>query len=304
MSQPPQPPYSGQPEPHQPGYGQQPPPPSYGPPPAYGPPQPAPGYGQQPPPPGYGQRPPEYGYAPPQPYGPGDQPGPGGVFPPPQPPKGRSKALPIVLIAIGVVLVLCVGGGAAVYLAVRNKTKDVVQAINDAANPTAVPTPTGTGSGTKAQGSSKITVVEPSSLGGRPKLDDPAYGVLAKQLQTGLADVPDATATVAALYGTPSKKDIVIVVAAAAPISDPETALNDIFGGGVSPLQLSDVTTASTGSLGGAAKCGKTDATGSAMVICGWADAGSRGFDIFLGSSSVSSAKSEFPQLREQVEKS
>jgi hypothetical protein len=290
MSQPPQPPYSGQPEPHQPGYGQQPPPPSYGPPPAYGP-----------PPPAYGQPPPEYGYAPPQPYGPGDYPGPGGAYPPPQPPKRKSRALPIVLIAIGVVLVLCVGGGTAVYLAVRNKTKDVVQAINNAANSTATPAPAATG--TRAPGNSKITVVEPGSLGGRPKLDDPAYGVLAKQLQTGLADVPDATATVAALYGTPKNKDIVIVVAAAAPISDPETALNDIFGGGVSPLQLSEVTTASTGSLGGAAKCGKTDATGSAMVICGWADAGSRGFDIFLGSSSVSSAKSEFPQLREQVEK-
>ncbi len=39
------------------------------------------------------------------------------------------------------------------------------------------------------------------------------------------------------------------------------------------------------------------------MVICGWADAGSRGFDVFLGSSSVGAAKSEFPQLRQQVEK-
>lgn len=251
MSQPPQPPYSGRPEPHPPGYGQQPPPP-YGPPPAYG------------------EQPPAYGYAPPQPYGPSDYPGPGGAYPPPQPPQRKSRALPIVLIAIGVVLVLCVGGGTAVYLAVRNKTKSVVQAIHNAADSTASPAPAATG--TRAPGSSKVTVVEPGSLGGRPKLDDPAYGVLAKQLQTGLADVPDATATVAALYGTPSKKDIVIVVAAAAPISDPETALNDVFGGSLSALQLSGVTTVSTGQLGGAAKCGKTDATGSAMVICGWAD--------------------------------
>lgn len=300
MSQPPQPPpYPGQPEPHQPGYGQPPPPPSYGPPPEYGQ-QPA--YGQQPP--AYG---PESGYAPPQPYGPGDYPPPGGAYPPPgvaypppQPPKRKSRALPIVLIAIGVVLVLCVGGGTAIYLAVRNKTKDVVQAINNAANSTASPTPAATG--TRAPGKSKITVVEPSSLGGRPKLDDAAYSVLAKQLEAGLADVPDATATVAALYGTPKKQDIVIVAAAAAPIGDPATALDEVFGGSASPLQLSDVSTASTGSLGGSAKCGKTEATGAAMVICGWADAGSRGFDIFLGSS-VSSAKSEFPKLREQVEK-
>lgn len=326
MSQPPQPPYSGPPEPSQPGYGQQP----YGQPQEYGQPQPPYGqpqygqpqqpqpqyeqsqpqyeqtqqYEQQPQygPPQYGQPPqygpPQYGQQPPPPYGTGDYPG-------AQPPKKKSRALPIVLIAVGVVLVLCVGGGTAIFLAARNKAKDVTQAIKDAANPTATPldpaTPADPGATTAPAGASKISVVEPKTLGGRPKLTDPRYRTLANELQSLVQDEPNATSTVAALYGQPKKQDIVVVAAAAAPIDDPSSALDEIFGGS-SALQLSDVSAAPTGSLGGEAKCGRTTTSGIAMVMCGWADNGSRGFTIFLGSS-TSKAKAEFPDLRAQVEK-
>jgi hypothetical protein len=283
-------------------------PPAYGPPPADAPP-----YGQP------QQYEPNAGFAPQQPYAAGGYPQPGGYSqpggaypspggayppsggaypPPPGSPRPKSRVLPIVLIAIGVVLVLCVGGGTAVYLAVRNKTHAVADAINNAANSTEGPATGGTS--TPVPGRSGITVVEPDKLGGRAKLDDSQYALLAQELQTILTDVPGATAKVVAIYGSPKKSDIVITAAAAAPVADPDGALNDIFGNGV--LQLSNVTTASTGTLGGTAKCGQTDAAGTAMVICGWADSGSRGVDIFQGSS-VDAAKAEFPTLRAEVEK-
>jgi hypothetical protein len=322
MSQPPQPPYSGQPDPHQPGYGQQPPygSPSYGPPsygsPSYGEPsygqqpvygQPssgAPSYGQQPP--AYGQQPPTYGQDPAYgSYGPGEYPPPGGGYPPPQPPKKKSKALPIVLVSIAVVLVLCIGGGVAIFLAAKNKTQDLVDAARDAANPTAPATTDPTGSSTTAPaGGSKITVVEPKTLGGRPKLTDKQFASLAKELQSGLADVPDATATVGALYGSVEKQNIVIVAAAAAPIDDPKKELDSTFAGaGFSGLKVTDITPVSAGSLGGEAKCGRSTESGISMALCGWADEGSLGFNIFFFSS-VSKAKAEFPALRAQVEKS
>jgi hypothetical protein len=318
MSQPPQPPYSGQPYPDQPEgqpYGQpwsgrpnpdvpssvppQPgfPPPPYGqqPPPPYG----QPDYGQQQPP--YGQ--PDYGQQPP-PYG---QPGygQGGGYPPPPPPK-KSKAVPIILISLAVLLVLCVGGGTAIFIAAKNKATDLVDAAKDAANPTATPGtpgPTDAGDPTPPASGSKITVVEPKTLGGRPKLTDQQFESLAGELQSGLAGVPDATSSVGALYGTVEKRNIVVVAAAAAPIDDPKKELDGTFAGaGFSGLKVTNITTADPGTLGGSAKCGKSSESGVDLVLCGWADSGSLGFTIFFFQS-VSKAKAEFPQLRAQIEK-
>jgi hypothetical protein len=167
---PPQPGYgqpgSGQPEYGQPGYGQ----PEYG----------QPGYAQQP---GYGQ--PGYG----QPgYG---QPG----FPPPVPPK-KSRALPIVLISIAVVLVLCVGGSVAIFLAGKNKVDDAVQSL---ATPTAAaPTDDPSAGATPTKAASNITITEPKTLGGRPKLTDAQFAGLADLLKESLSTVPDVGTTVGA----------------------------------------------------------------------------------------------------------
>jgi hypothetical protein len=319
MSQPPYPgppypeepnqgqPYSGQPHPDAPpSYEQQPPaygqqPPAYGQqPPAYG--QQPPAYGQQP---SYGQQPPAYGEQPA--YGPpgyGDQPPyqPPPGFSAPPPPRRKPKTLPIVLVSLGVVLVLCVGAGTAIVIAGRNKAKEIVDSARDAA--TSVPTTGGTPTTepTRESGST-ITVTEPKTLGGRPKLTDAQFKTLADELESGLADVPNATATVGALYGTPAKRDIVVIAGAAAPIDDPKRELDSTFlGAGIGGLKVSGITSADPGSLGGVAKCGKADEQDIDMAMCGWADDGSVGWIMFFFKS-VKSAQAEFPKLRAQIEK-
>ena len=348
MSQPPQPPYSGQPYPEQPNqgqpyspwsgqpnpdvptsvppqpgyppYGQSPQPPQYGQPdptqpfgqPQYGQPQYGqPQYGQpqsgqpqygQPDPtqtfgqPQYGQ--PEYG----QPgYGQPEY-GQGGGFPPaPLPPPKKSKALPIVLISVAVFLVLCVGGGTAIYIAARNTAKDVNTALKADPTPTST-TDESTSDPTKAP-STGITVVEPKTLGGRPKLTDAQFASLAGELKSSLSDVPGATNTVGTLYGTVEKRNIVVVAAAAAPIADPGRELDSAFSSaGFGGLKITGITTVSPGPLGGEAKCGKATESGLNMAICSWADKGSLGMMIFFFQS-ITKAKTEFGKLRGQIEK-
>ena len=298
-------PYSGQPYPGQPYQGQpnpdvptsvppQPGFPSSAPPaPAYGQPEYGqPGYGQQPTyaqQPGYGQT--EYS----QP-GYGQQPG----YPAPQPPN-KSKALPIVLVSIAVVLVLCVGGSVAIFLAAKNKADDISGDVEKAlATPTATTDPTAT----PTRESSAITIVEPKKLGGRPKLTNEKFAGIADELKSSLADVPNAGNTIGALYGKLEEKDIVIVVAAEAPIDDPEQRLDTTFlAGAAGGTKVTGITTVDSGALGGTAKCGNVDNSSVKMAVCGWADEGSIGWIIWY-SKSASQVKSEFPKLRAQIEKS
>jgi len=299
-------PYQGQPNPDvpsavppQPGFpSSAPPAPSYGQQPGYGPgeygQQPAygqpgysqPGYGQ----PGYGQ--PDYG----QP-GYGQQPG----YGTPPPPK-KSKALPIVLVSVAVVLVLCIGGGTAIFLAARNKANDITDDVQKAlATPTAtVPTDEPT---TEAP-TSTVKITEPKTLGGRPKLTDPQFASAAEELKSGLADVPDAGDTVGALYGTPAKRDIVVIAGAEAPIEDPAKYLDGaLLGAGIGGLKMTGITTVSPGALGGAAKCGNATASSVKLAMCGWADKGSVGWIIWYFKS-AGQVKGEFTKLRGQIETS
>ncbi|BCJ54915.1 hypothetical protein Asp14428_63900 [Actinoplanes sp. NBRC 14428] len=240
------------------------------------------GYEQPGPPPGYQQP----GY--PQPGYPQSGPPMTGGYPPP--PKPKSRAVPITLVSIAVFLVLCVGGGTAVYLAGRNAADDVV-----------VTDPTTTPTRTAPRG--VITVVEPRILGGRPKLTDAQFAGAAEQLKRGLAKVPGASRTVSGLYGTPADQNIVIVAAAAAEVSDPRRELDGIFlGVGVGGLEITGLTTAPPGPLGGYAKCGRGEAGGAPLIMCGWADEGSVGWLLWYYES-MSDAKAELATLRGQVEK-
>jgi hypothetical protein len=297
MSQPPNPgqypeqPQSGPPQYGQPQYGQ----PQYG--------QPYPGqpgqpYQGQPNPDVPTSVPPQPGFPPPM-YG--QQPG-YPVYGQPTPPPKKSRALPITLIAIAVVLVLCVGGGTATFLLVRNTAENVADSVSTAAptippaDPTTDPTPT--------EAAKTITIVEPKRLGGRPKLTDKQFAGIADQLQSELGKVPGATNTVGALYGTPAERDLVIIAAVEAPIASPKRELDGTFlGAGVGGLKVTGITEVEPGPLGGEASCGKTESAGVDMAFCAWADEGSVGW-IMWYFKSVKQVSTQFAKLRGEIEKS
>jgi hypothetical protein len=272
---PPTQPY-GQPQYGQPEYGQ----------PQYGQPQ----YGQ----PDYGQQP-QYG----QPdYGQQGYAAPG--FPPPAPPK-KNRTLPIVLLSVAVVLVLCVGGIIAVVLVSKNanKNKDTVSTSGT----TAPAGPTDEPSAPPTKNAASVTIVEPKTLGGRAKLTDSQFSGAASQLKSSLALVPNSKKTVGALYGSTQKRNIVALAATQAPIDNPSDAIDQLFyGAGISGLKIGNITTASTGSFGGSAKCGSTTTSGIDTAICSWADDNSLGLIVWYFKS-ASKAKAEFPTVRAQVEK-
>jgi hypothetical protein len=234
------------------------------------------------------------------PGGPGFPAAPGGPgLPPGQPPKKKSKAVPIILVSLAIVLLLCVGGGVAIYLTGKNVVDEAVKQVDSAAS--SQPSAGGKPSTTKTAGT--ITVVEPKTLGGRSKITDPSLSAAAAELKSDLAGVPDAKKTVGSIYGNVSKQDIVIVAAAAAEVADPAKELDATFKtAGSGGLELSGITSAPTGSLGGSAKCGKGEASGAPLIMCGWADSGSVGWIIWYFES-MDKAKAEFPKLRAQVEK-
>ncbi|MFF5081116.1 hypothetical protein ACFY36_29040 [Actinoplanes sp. NPDC000266] len=324
-----QPPYQGQP-PYQPYPGQQPPadaPGSVPPAPQYPPTTAYPASGQ-PAQPQYGQpgdyTQPQYGqpgdYTQPQ-YGqPGDytqpqygqpqygqppygQPG----YPPAPPEKPKSKVLPIVLTAIAIVLVLCVGGSVAIYLVANNSKDDNTTTTTTDATPTATSTTAPTETAPRTTEPTQppaptIKIIEPAKLGGRPKLTNQQFAPQTERLESSLKTMPGVTKAIGALYGTVGDEDIVVLAAAAVPIANPKTELDSTFyGAGVGGLKIDNIVTAPTGALGGYAKCGSGKAASTDFTLCAWADEGSFGM-IISYFKSISAAKAEFPRLRAQVE--
>jgi hypothetical protein len=212
-------------------------------------------------------------------------------------PKKKSRAVPITLVSVALALVLCVGGGTAVYLAGRNTADGIADAIASA-GPTTRPTENAT-----TAPAAVITIVEPKTLGGRPKLTDPKFAGTVDQLERNLALLPGASQSFGAIYGTPAKRDVVLVVAAKSFVLDPKDEVDSAFSGsGFGKLNLTGVVSIPAGPLGGAAKCGKGSDEGVQVSLCAWADEGSSGLMIWYFTA-LSKAKAEFVKLRGQVEK-
>ncbi|SFF55982.1 hypothetical protein SAMN05421541_113103 [Actinoplanes philippinensis] len=258
---------SGYPPPQPPQYGQQ---PQYGEQPQYG--QQPPQYGQQPygqeqqPP--YGQQP-QYGQQPP----PGFGPGPGGFPPPPFPPKRKSRVLPIVLITLGIVAVLCIGGIGVFYVIGKN-------AIDDLA---------------------AVTITEPATLGGRPKLENKEFETITTDMEKSLAAYPGAENSFGAIYGDPAKEDMVAALATKALIASPQKELDASFETFGKDAPVSGLTNADTGALGGVAKCGTSAVSGIDVAVCGWADEGSVGMVMWFFKKAPD-VMAEFPKVRAEIE--
>ncbi|MEU8333253.1 hypothetical protein [Micromonospora sp. NPDC048839] len=269
--QPGQPQYPGQAQPggwpQQPGQQQQP-----------GQPQQPAGWPQQP-----GQQ--QY---PGQPQQPGGWPPPQQGFPPAQPgqpylpggppPAKKSNVGKIVLIVLAVVLVLCLGGVAVAWFALKDPVSDAVEAAN-------------------------TRVVAPATLAGRPKLTDPQLQAAADDLVTKMkSEVQNETSTVGAFYGDPTKQDIVMIAAVSGLMTDPKKELDDAVNGLTTELTVTNMAAVEAGPLGGDAKCGDGKAAGNIPLgVCVWADRGSVGM-VVVYFKTAKQVEAEFATIRGQIE--
>ncbi|WP_205809067.1 hypothetical protein [Micromonospora sp. HNM0581] len=240
-------------------------------------PVPYPPAGTQPVPP---QQPPPGGYPPPgQPYsaGPG-HPGPG--FPGPGPAGQQKKKLQvgvIVLIVLAVLLVLCGGGGTAIWFAVK---EDVSEAID----------------------ATRTRMVAPDTLAGRPKLTDPELQQAADGMVSDIrSTVSNETSAVGAFYGDPTGENLVMIAGASGLITDPGQELDAAVEGLAAGMALKNMTLVDAGPLGGEARCGDGETEGVPLGVCTWADRGSVGL-VVLFFSSRADAQAEFLTIRGQIQ--
>jgi hypothetical protein len=234
---------------------------------------PQPGGGSYPPPAnqGFGGPPPAnqgFGSAPPADQG-------FGYAPPPPPPKKRSTGK-IVALVVGVVVLLCAGGiGTAVFVS-RDKVKDVVAAT-------------------------KIKVVEPDTLGNRPKASDPDMDTA---LQGGLAQMKaqaDVTGTAGAIYGDPKKLDILMLMAASSIGGSAQDRYNGVVQGMGTSFGATSLKDVDPGPLGGIAKCGDGKISEVPLGICLWADSGSFAMLVLFNKKGADLQK-DFISYRSQIE--
>ncbi|MEH1164523.1 hypothetical protein V6V47_03955 [Micromonospora sp. CPCC 205539] len=226
----------------------------------------------------------------PAPYG---QPVPGqqGGFPPAQPgqPYGdpslsagppapkKSKAGKIILIVLAVVLVLCLGGAAITWFAVKDEVGDVVDAT-------------------------KTRVSAPATLAGRAKNTDPQLQKAADDMVAGMkATAKNETGAVGAFYGDPAKKDLFMIAAASGVMADPKKELDDLVTGLSSQVGVASMATVEAGPLGGEARCGDGKIEDVPVGICAWADRGSVGMVISYYKT-ADQVKAEFVTIRGQIE--
>jgi hypothetical protein len=240
----PEPPYQATPYPG-PAYAYQAPPPAYQPPP-YQPPYPAP-----------------VGWPAPAPQ-------------PPQPP--RRNGLTITLISLIGVLVVVFAVGT--WWAVDSMTSDNhpvaagdTSSTPDPGTPSATP-PSPSAAATTPARTATVRLITPDTLANQPRITSSSVQSYADQASAALANLPGATSTIAAFYGTvTSTSSIFGVIGAAALVGDPKTALQTAFTSyGTGGSAITGIVSTNPGSLGGYAQCGTSNSSGSSMSICGWAD--------------------------------
>ncbi|WP_433789061.1 hypothetical protein [Actinoplanes sp. CA-252034] len=212
------------------------------------------------------------------------------MAPPPPSPPGRSRTVAITLVSVAIGLVLLVGGGTVFYL-LGEKVSGGGTTTGTSPSPSASPT----------AAAAEISISEPTTLNGYPKIEADDFASLTKDLEKELKGFPGAANAFGAVYGDVDDKKLIAALAAEVDISDPQQMLDTMFQSFSGESQLTGVTAAGLGSLGGVAQCGNTVAGEYEMALCGWADEGSVGMFLFFDETAVD-VKGDFPDMRAAIE--
>jgi hypothetical protein len=192
------------------------------------------------------------------------------------PPK-KSKAGKIILIVLAAVLVLCVGGAAITYFAVRDTVGEIIDAT-------------------------QTRLVTPDTLAGRQLNTEPTFQQLAEDVAAELAaEVPESTSTIGAFYGDVEQEDMVMIAGVSGVIADPEQELADATDGDAMGLGITNVTDVDAGPKGGSARCGDADLDGTPGGVCLWASRGSLVMYVFYFGTGEEAAAA-LVDIREAVE--
>ncbi|GAA1640212.1 hypothetical protein [Actinoplanes couchii] len=149
-----------------------------------------------------------------------------------------------------------------------------------------------------------VSVVEPAALGGRPAVTGAQFDAWSAEMKKEIADDDEITDSFVRVYGTAGAGDDVLVLAFARPTDERDqerTALGQIMMLNDAEITVLGVDDVGPGPLGGAAKCGLVEFEDSEHPACSWADEGSVGLLIWLGSRK-DPAVAEFVDLRAEIE--
>ncbi|GIE28061.1 hypothetical protein Ait01nite_011060 [Actinoplanes italicus] len=201
----------------------------------------------------------------------------------------------ITLVSVGIALVLLVGGGTALYLIGSKLSGGSGTGSTQGKGTTTSPTPTATAA------EDEISISEPDTLNGQPKIEAEELESLTADLEGVLEGYPGAANAFGAVYGSLADKKLVTALAAEVDIDDPQRMLDTVFQSFSGESQLTGVSPASTGSLGGVAQCGSAVIGKEDVAICGWADEGSVGMILYFYETAVD-VKGDFPDMRAEIE--
>nr|BFE68721.1 hypothetical protein GCM10020092_020220 [Actinoplanes digitatis] len=145
-------------------------------------------------------------------------------------------------------------------------------------------------------------MVEPETLGGRPKTTDASLQSSVEGLDGQMAQLPGATGAVGAVYGDPTEQDLVMVAAASSLNGSAQSRFDEFTSGlGQGGINVTAMTDTDPGPLGGIAKCGDSDTAGVPMAVCVWSDNGSVGMITMMFKKKADLEK-EFVAMRGEIE--
>jgi hypothetical protein len=205
----------------------------------------------------------------------------------------RSRAVAITLFSVAIALVVVIGGGTAVYLASDSFGQDDKTTGGKGTTTSAGPT--------EPPARDRIRITEPDTLNGEAKIEVEETASLTEELKEVLEGYPGAANAFGAVYGSIADKRMTAVLASEVDVDDAQGLLDRMFQSFSGENQLTNVTPASTGDLGGVAQCGSTVIGKENVALCGWTDEGSVGMILYFYKTAVD-VKGDFPDMRAEIE--
>jgi hypothetical protein len=220
---------------------------------------------------------------------------------PPGAPEPRRRSLTWLWVGLVVLLVLAAGGTVAGVLISRAMSRD-----GQAAAPTTAPaTPAQTTPAAEPTTEPPVqTLTLPSKLAGLTQTNRPEFSsIISGMVDQMKTSLPGATGIGAAFYtDNRSAQKIVMVVQVKGDFHAPALEVEGVFTGlGTSGVNVTNIRTIDTGSIGGISKCGKATVSSVPVAVCTWADDKGIGM-VFFYFRTINESVTLFKNIRKELD--